>query len=398
MSTISERVNTAISMAELERRWASLRAMMEREGIDVLVAQNNNDHMGGPVKYLTDNPATNGYPMTVVLPRDDDMTVVRQGPRDGVTALPHEGNGVFRGVKRLLTTPNFVTAHFTAHADADLVLTGLAPYARGTIGIVGPTQMSYAMGARLREALPDARFVDATEAFDQIKGQRSDEEIVLIRRTAEIQDAALHLAFSKAEPGMRESDVAAIALNHCQRNGGEQGIFMCASGPAGTPMRLSPRHQQNRVLRDGDQFVLLVETNGPGGLYAEIGRTLFFGPIPTRLEDEFGFTLEARHQIVDRLVPGADPAAIFARYGDFMHKHGRPEDKRLVGHAQGYDMVERPLIRDDETMVLSAGMNMAVHPTYVHDNMMSWICDNYLIAADGPAERLHRFPEELVSK
>ena len=51
---------------------------MAREKIDVLLMQNNNDHMGGYVRYFTDMPATNGYPNTVVFPRDDEMTVVCQ--------------------------------------------------------------------------------------------------------------------------------------------------------------------------------------------------------------------------------------------------------------------------------------------------------------------------------
>ena len=80
MAELSERLNKPISTAELERRWAAIRAAMEAEGIDVLLMQNNNDHMGGYVKYVTDIPAGNGYPMTVVFPRDDAMSIVTQGP------------------------------------------------------------------------------------------------------------------------------------------------------------------------------------------------------------------------------------------------------------------------------------------------------------------------------
>ena len=60
-----------------------VRAAMAREKIDVLLMQNNNDHMGGYVRYFTDMPATNGYPNTVVFPRDNEMTVVCQGPFGG---------------------------------------------------------------------------------------------------------------------------------------------------------------------------------------------------------------------------------------------------------------------------------------------------------------------------
>ena len=78
-------------------RLASLGAGMEHERIDVLLMQNNNDHMGGYVKYFTDLPATNGYPLTVVFPRDDLMTMVSQGPFGGVAHPAANGDGMRRG-------------------------------------------------------------------------------------------------------------------------------------------------------------------------------------------------------------------------------------------------------------------------------------------------------------
>src|ERR1041384_6254209 len=80
---LSERLQTPISTAELERRWGLVRAAMKREGVDVLLMQNNNDHMGGYVKWFTDMPATTGSPNPVVSPADDEMTVVMQGPFGG---------------------------------------------------------------------------------------------------------------------------------------------------------------------------------------------------------------------------------------------------------------------------------------------------------------------------
>ena len=97
MVELSERLNTPISTAELERRWAAVRAAMEDDGIDVLLMQNNNDHMGGYVKYFTDLPATNGYPRTVVFPRDDLMSVVGQGPHGMDREVLPEGDGILRG-------------------------------------------------------------------------------------------------------------------------------------------------------------------------------------------------------------------------------------------------------------------------------------------------------------
>jgi len=98
---LSERLNTPISTAELQRRWRAVRAAMERDKIDVLLMQNNNDHMGGYVRYFTDMPATNGYPNTVIFPRDGEMTVVCQGPFGGGEATA-QGDQTWRGVARIL--------------------------------------------------------------------------------------------------------------------------------------------------------------------------------------------------------------------------------------------------------------------------------------------------------
>jgi hypothetical protein len=100
--SLSERLNNPISTAELERRWAAVRTAMERDRIDVLMMQNNNDHMGGYVRYFTDMPATNGYPNTVLFPRDDEMTVVCQGPFGGSepTAMGDQKKGDLPGSVR----------------------------------------------------------------------------------------------------------------------------------------------------------------------------------------------------------------------------------------------------------------------------------------------------------
>src|SRR5262245_61483652 len=169
MAELSERLNTPISTTELTRRWTAVRAAMQAQKIDVLLMQNNNDYMGGYVKYFTDTPATNGYPQTVVFPRDTDMTVVMQGPFDNVQALPREGNALWRGVREIMTTPSYASAHYTKDYDPELACKALAPYAKATIGIVGTYQMSFALVDYVKRAFPAAKIVDATEMVDQIK-------------------------------------------------------------------------------------------------------------------------------------------------------------------------------------------------------------------------------------
>jgi len=390
---MNERLNTPISGAEPERRWAAVRAAMAGERIDVLLMQANNDFMGGYVKYFTDIPATNGYPVTVLFPRDERMTVIGQGPMGLERELPPEGDGIRRGVARFMGTPSYASVPYTASYDAALAEKALHGFS--TIGLVGTAAMSFALVDYLRNKLSKARFIDASDLVDRIKAVKSDEEIALMRRAAAMQDAAWQEVLKAIRPGMRDLEVAAVAEHAGHRHGSEQGLFLCASGPVGTAAIFGNRHLQNRVIREGDYFTLLIENNGPGGFYTEIGRTCVLGAASQEMKDEYEFVLRARKFTLDMLRPGVSPGEVWDAYNAFMRENGRPEEKRLHCHGQGYDMVERPLLRHDEPMPLAASMVVACHPTYATQRTYSWICDNFLIGSRGAAERLHRTAEKI---
>jgi Xaa-Pro aminopeptidase len=358
--------------------------------------QNNNDHMGGYVRYFTDMPATNGYPNTVIFPREDEMTVVCQGPFGGSEATA-QGDQSWRGVKRILTTPSYASAHYTKDYDPELAASALKPFAQGTIGYVGTYQMSYALLDYVKRAFPQAKFVDASDMVDGIKVIKSAEEMELVKRAALMQDGAMRAAFAAVKPGMRDIEVAAVAQHFSQCHRSENGIYLCASMPLGKPSKFSNRHLQNRIIQKGDQIALLVEDNGPGGMYTELGRSCVVGvKVPQEMKDELEFCKASRKLTLDMLKPGTACKDVWDAFNDFMRKNGRPVEARLYCHGQGYDMVERPLVRHDEPMIIQKDMNIVVHPTYIHAGYLNWLCDNYLIGGNGPGDRLHQFPEEIV--
>jgi Xaa-Pro aminopeptidase len=393
MADESERLNMPISTAELERRWTAVRKAMEAQRVDVLVMQNNNDFMGGYVKYFTDLPATNGYALTVLFSRDEGMTMIGQGPFGNDRLLPPEGDGVRRGVKRVMTSPSYSAAPYTKENDAALAEKALEAYSGATIGLVGTGALPVAFVDCLRRGkLSNAKFIDASDLVDDIKAIKSTEEIERMRQTALMQDKCMDAAFTAMAPGKKDIEIAAVAEQTGHSYGSEQGLFMCASGPVGTAPLQANRHFQNRTIQKGDQLSLLVESNGAGGFYTELGRTCVLGKASQEMKDEFAFVLEARNFTLNLLKPGASGKDIWEAYNAFMKKNGRPEEKRLYCHGQGYDMVERPLVRFDEPMKLKANMIVSCHPTYALAGSFNWACDDYLITDRGP-ERLHQFPE-----
>ena len=121
---------------------------------------------------------------------------------------------------------------------------------------------------------------------------------------------------------------------------------------------------QNRTIKKGDTLALLVEDSGPGGMYTELGRSCVLGKVPQQMKDELEMVKESRKLTLDMLKPGTPCKDIWEAFNAFMRKNGRPEEARLYCHGQGYDLVERPLIRSDEPWTIQKDMNIVVHPTY----------------------------------
>ena len=114
------------------------------------------------------------------------------------------------------------------------------------------------------------------------------------------------------------------------------------------------------------------------------------------MNDEIAFVLQAQQLTLNLLRPGASCPDSWATYDEFMRKSRRPEERRLYCHGQGYDMVARPLVRRDESMAIRANMNIVVHPVYVTATTYGWVCDNFLIGANGVSGKLHRYRQQIV--
>ncbi len=106
---------------------------------------------------------------------------------------------------------------------------------------------------------------------------------------------------------------------------------------------------------------------------------------------------EAQRHTEQLLKPGADPKDIWNANNEFLVKKGQPPETRLYSHGQGYDLIERPAIRVEETMKIKANMNITVHPTIGSNRHWVSLWDNWLIKETGENERLHKIPQEIFS-
>src|SRR5580658_7548566 len=119
MQSSHPRAVNAVSLEELERRWGLVRTRMRELDIDALVLQNSSDWVGGYIRWFSNQPATNGYPTSLVFPRETGMSLIAQGPFDAERHLGAVETQV-TGIARRLTTPSYPSVGYTGHYDADI--------------------------------------------------------------------------------------------------------------------------------------------------------------------------------------------------------------------------------------------------------------------------------------
>ena len=390
-----QRMCNPVSDAELERRWRAARAYMRSTGIDALVMQNSNDFLGGYVRWFTGWPATHAYPRAVLFPLEGLMTTVGQGNFGFEATFDGKGPQPNYGIGRRLGTPSFVSARYTGDYDAELIAHEITKAGYKTVAYVSPASMYYTFGMKVKELAKGVTFTDATDAIDRIKAIKSAEEIDFIRRVAAMQDEVFIKLAKHIRPGMRDFEVAAHAQYIGQLLGSEQGIFLAGSAAPGKPVEQQERWQMGREIRKGDAYRQLVENNGPSGYYCELGRIFVLGKASQEQKDAVAKAVEAQHETWKRVKPGADPRELHAAHNEYMRRNGLAEDKRLYAHGQGYDLVERPLIRQDETMKIEQNMLLVCHPGFSTATVAGGICDNVLVTASG-VEFLHKTPQAII--
>ena len=387
------RIIKNISDAELERRWKAVRFGMAEKKIDFLIIQNSADYMGGYLKWFTDMPAVHQFTASLLFPRDDEMTTICHGPR--APEEPSPPPWALRGVKKRISIPLLPALDYSCHWDAEQVVQELAPFGKCRIGLVGMGSISAAFYKHVTEHLVTAEFLNATDLVDDIKAVKSEEEIQLIRETCEIQDTAFECILPRIQPGRKDFEIFGEVKAKCMEMGSTQQVVIGGSFPYGTGGGVLHSFYGNRMIEEGDQFKLIIESNGPSGFYAHIFRVVCIGKASSELLEQFEVAQEAQKLALDLLKPGADPIDLWNANNAFLKGRGFPEEGRIFAHGQGYDLVERPSLNPGETMKIGANMNIAVHPGVTSQKAHAPVCENFLVTENSSPECLHKTPQRI---
>ena len=391
--SLVQRVRRPISDAELVRRWEETRALMNKMDLDLVFTQGNNMHLGGYIRWFTDIPAEYNFHMTVLFPRQGEMTLIRTSG----SKIPEWG---LRGVEKVCYAPFSPSLSYTADDEAGFAIDYIKKRNPKRIGYIAPAIINSGFMLRVCKAFPKVEFVEITDEFDMIKALKSPEEMELVREAARIHDSFFSALPAIVKPGMYEYQIRAEAIKLLMDLGSEEHLIFLGTNEPGKPCGMSTFQYANRKMNDGDYGTILIEVSGPGGYYCESSRNFCFGQPYPALQKAWDFAVKAQQFTADMLTPGRPAAEIVDKYNILVKENGYSQEGRLYGHSQGYDLIERPAFmasrsEGNETMLIKAGMNISLHPYFIDHEQTVYINDNYYVTEHG-AQKIHKTPPEII--
>jgi Xaa-Pro dipeptidase len=286
------------SIAERDRRWREIRKLMRERGIDVIVVPNNTGHS-------TDFQANTRYISHVGGGGDSDVAVVF--PLDGeVTAFATSAAARWPCVQDWTTD---VREAKRSYGRSVVERLRELKVDRGRIGISGmgadtrtpEGTMLAGFWNALSQAFPNAEFVDATEILRQVRLVKSDEEVEVLRRSAQIIEKGVEAKIAAAKPGVPDWNVWAAAISAMMHHGSEIPVHQnWVSGK--NPIRTLTR-PTFRPLERGDLIIDELEASWIG-YRSQIVQPVFVGEADPRHVELFKVQREVFNALVDAFRPG----------------------------------------------------------------------------------------------
>ncbi|HTA22447.1 MAG TPA: M24 family metallopeptidase [Terriglobales bacterium] len=335
------------SQQEIERRYQSLRAAMERENLDALIVCGN-QYAGfeGAVLYVSGFEIVHRY-VYVVLPLSGEPTLV----------FPREARWI--GDKQ----KPWVKDHVWPDIPGQWIRDHAHDRGWKRLGVYG---MNFVMAVRDYRELTNGpcELVPFDYQFDMARAVKSEEELVEIRDAIDIIVDGFWALVAAYKPGKTEAEIMAPAVER---------FFARGAGPRMMNILLSGSHGEaeasfkvpgHRVVATDDLLLYSLEITGTGGYWVEFSRPLIRGKLSARTQamaEAYPQALESAR----KLMRGGELASTVHRaVADTFAKHGFALG-HLSGHSIGATMLEYPAIGAKSDVPLQENMIFSLHPQVV---------------------------------
>ncbi|MEM6577330.1 MAG: M24 family metallopeptidase [Pseudomonadota bacterium] len=246
----------------------------------------------------------------------------------------------------------------------------------------------------LRQALPEAEFVDATALVNWQRLVKSDAELGFMRKAARISEKVVSTAIERAEPGLPKNQLVAEIFHAGITGVGEDwGDYpaIVPLTPSGLDATAAHLTWNGAPMREGE--ATFFELSGCFRRYhAPLCRTVFLGDPPTAMHAAEQAQLEGIEAGIDAARAGNTTGDIARAFYSVLAKHNIEREGRCgysVGLSYPPDWGERTAsIRPEDTTELKPGMTFHFMPALWMETWGLETTETILIRETGPAEPL----------
>ena len=235
--------------------------------------------------------------------------------------------------------------------------------------------------ARLTALLPDAQFIDTTEAVAAVRAIKSATEVVWLEKTTR----ETHRAIVEALAESRLGDTDQLIANRIVKrmfDWGASGVqhFHLASGPRTPQIHNAPSPDATRISE-----ILRMDIGGSYGAYAsDVARTYSTGAPRPMHREVYRALCEVQASTIASMRPGVTAGEVFETCRAAFADRGLPCTLPHVGHSFGIEAHESPMIRPGEETVLVPGMVINIEPlTKDEDGNLYHTEDLVVVTEDG---------------
>jgi Xaa-Pro aminopeptidase len=372
------------SEKERDRRWQAIRKAMAKHNLDFLVISPSFGYMptlSNQLFYITNYVpfANNGNFLVFPLKGNPQFQVTTElGPQ--FLHIARETSwieDVVMGPRPIKDTISFII-----QSNLDKGRGGIVGYRNGVFSAVAYDT--------LREALPEARFEDATVLFTEAENEvsrTSEEELTFLRKGSEILDQAFEALAATLKPGVTEGKLWAAAESAIIRNGGWYGSFMIGGVGPGPVFLRAPATP--KTLQKGDVAVFEVDAIY-GGISPQVCFALSIGQPRKDVAKMYKLCEELYPYILEQLEKERTFADIEMDLANRIHKAGyEPITPQIHRYNNSYFMpMQIPPQRGDY---------FTMHPNCCLKDYSvgAKFGDAIRVTREGKAERLNRTPAKL---
>jgi Xaa-Pro aminopeptidase len=257
------------------------------------------------------------------------------------------------------------------------------------------SRMTIAALDRYKKANETVDYQPVNERIEAINMEKTDEELAILRKAAEISDKTFEKILGFIKPGITELEVSAEITYIQKKLGALKDSFdpIVASGSRGAmPHGIA----SDKIINNGE-MVTLDFGCVYNGFCSDLTRTIAVGEPSEEMKKIYCIVYDAQKLAIDNAKAGMSSKSLDSVARDFITSKGYGENfGHGLGHGLGIEVHELPGINQRQDFVTANNSVVTIEPGIYLENTGGVRIEDDVVLKTGGCEILNKAPKELI--